>query len=77
MLEVLKNSDIYNFANDNAISTASKNKDKLLETLENEFRNWYRNNNMIVNPDKFQLMLLQKSTKKLIQEKKSKLITTN
>ena len=56
---------------------ASKNKDKLLETLENEFRNWYRNNNMIVNPDKFQLMLLQKSTKKLIQEKKSKLITTN
>ena len=77
MLEVLKNSDIYNFANDNAISVASKNKDKLLETLENEFRNWYRNNNMIVNPDKFQLMLLQKSTKKLIQEKKSKLITTN
>ena len=76
MLEVLKNSDIYNFANDNAISVASKNKDKLLET-ENEFRNWYRNNNMIVNPDKFQLMLLQKSTKKLIQEKKSKLITTN
>ena len=31
--------------------------------------NWFRNNNMIVNPDKFQLMLLQKSRKKVIQEK--------
>ena len=31
--------------------------------------NWFRNNNMIVNPDKFQLMLLQKSTKKVMQEK--------
>ena len=31
--------------------------------------NWFRNNNMIVNPDKFQLMLLQKFTKKVMQEK--------
>ena len=31
--------------------------------------NWFRNNNMIVNPDKFQLMLLQKSTKKVMQQK--------
>ena len=44
----------------------------LFETLKNESDsavNWFRNNNMIVNPDKFQLMLLQKSTKKVIQEK--------
>ena len=31
--------------------------------------NWFRNNNVIVDPDKFQLMLPRKSTKKLIQEK--------
>ena len=72
LLEILKNSDIYNFADDNVISVASKKRDTLLETLKNESEsavNWFRNNNMIVNPEKFQLMLLQKSTKKLIQEK--------
>ena len=71
MLEVLKNSDIYNFADDNAISVTSKKRETLLETLKNESEsavNWFRNNKMIVNPDKFQLMLLQKSTKKVIQE---------
>ena len=72
LLEVLKNSDIYNFADDNTISVASKKRDTLLERLKNESEsavNWFRNNNMIVKPDKFQLMLLQKSTKKVIQEK--------
>ena len=71
LLEVLKNSDIYNFADDNAISVTSKKRETLLETLKNESEsavNWFRNNNMIVKPDKFQLMLLQKSTKKVIQE---------
>ena len=78
LLEVLKNSDIYNFADDNTISVASKNKDTLLETLKNESElavNWFRNSNMIVNPDKFQLMLLQKSTKKVIQEKLQNITT--
>ena len=49
-----------------------KIRDTLLETLKNESESavyWFRNNNMIVNPDKFQLMPLQKSTKKVIQEK--------
>ena len=72
LLEVLKNSDIYNVADGNTISVASKNRDTWIETLKNESEsvvNWFRNNNMIVNPDKFQLMLLQKYTKKVIQEK--------
>ena len=72
LLEVLKNSDIYNFADDNTISVVSKKKrDILLETLKNESElvvNWFRNNNMIVNTDKIQLMHLQKSAKKVIQE---------
>ena len=69
---ILKNSVIYKFGDDNTISVASKTRDTLLETLENESKsavNWFRNNNMILNPDKFQLMLLEISTKKVIQEK--------
>ena len=72
LLEVLKSCDIYNFADDNTISVASKNSDTLLQTLKNQSElavNRFRNNNMIVNPDKFQLMLLQKSTTKVIEEK--------
>ena len=49
-------------------------KDTLLETLKDESQsavNWFRNNNMIVNPDKFHLMLLQKSAKKVIRNSKS------
>ena len=72
MLEVLKHSDIYNFADDNTISVASRNRETLLETLKNESEsaaNLFRNNNMMANPDKFQLMLQQKSTNKVIQEK--------
>ena len=49
-----------------------KKRDTLFETLKNESEspvNWFRNNNIIVNPEKSQLMLLQKSTKKVIQEK--------
>ena len=37
--------------------------------LSESVANWFRNNNMIVNQDKFQLMLLQKSTRLVIQEK--------
>ena len=34
-LEVFKNSDIYNFADDNTVSVGFKNRDTLLETLKN------------------------------------------
>ena len=60
LVQVLKNSEIYNFADDNTISVASKNRDTLLETLKNKSAlavNWFINNNLIVNPNK--LMLLQ------------------
>ena len=57
LLEVLKNYDIYNFEDDNAVSVASKNRDTMLETLKNESEsavNCFKNNNMTVNPDNFQ-----------------------
>ena len=38
LLKLLKNSDICNFAGDNTFSVASKNRDTLLEPLENESR---------------------------------------
>ena len=59
--QVLKNSDIYNFADYNTISVAPRNRDTLLETLINKSRlavNWFRNNNLLVNPNK--LILPQK-----------------
>ena len=72
LLEVLKNYDIYNFVDDNTILVASQNRDKLLEILKNKSEsavNWFRNVNVIVNSDKYQLMLLQEPTKQIIQEK--------
>ena len=42
----------------------SDNKDDLIEKLEQDSNiavKWFRENKMIVNPDKFQAMLLQKS----------------
>ena len=61
-LEALKDSDIYNFADYNIFSVAHSNREILLETLKNQSEsavNWFRNIDMIVNPDKFKLMLLQ------------------
>ena len=69
LVQVLKNSDIYNFADDNTISVAPKNRDTLLETLINKSKlavNWFRNSNLIVNSNK--LMLLQKFSDSLYRQ---------
>ena len=58
------NSKIYNFAGDNTISLISKEKEALPTTLEKDSDKaveWFRRSNMIVNPAKFQSMILQKS----------------
>ena len=64
LLTTLENSEIYNFADDNTISSISKEKEALLTILEKYSENatdWFRRNNMIVNPEKFQSMILQRS----------------
>ena len=64
LLTTLENSEIYNFADDNTISSISKEKEALLTTLEKESEkvvDWFRRNNMIVNPEKFQSMILERS----------------
>ena len=56
-------SELYNFADDNTISTASKNMSSLIQTLEEESEtavDWFNQNKMIVNPEKFQATLLEK-----------------
>ena len=63
LLATLKMSELYNFAGDNANSTASKNMSNPIQTLEKESEtvvDWFNQNKMIVNPDKFQAMLVEK-----------------
>ena len=63
-LTKLQNSEIYNFADDNTISSISKEKQALLTTLEKDSEkaiDWFRQNNMIINPEMFQSMILQRS----------------
>ena len=52
----LKMSELYNFADNNTISTASKNMSNLIQTLEKESEtavDWFNQNKMIVNPESF------------------------
>ena len=64
LLTTLGNSEIYNFADDNTISSISKEKQALLTTLQKDSEeaiDWFRQNNMIDNLEKFQSMILQRS----------------
>ena len=64
LLSTLKLSDLFNFADDNTISTTADNIDHPLLTLKHESElavKWFTDNQMIVNPDKFQAMILQNS----------------
>ena len=66
LLATLKMAELYNFADYNTISIASKNMSNLIQTLEKQSETaveWLNQNKMIVNPNKFQAMLLEKETK--------------
>ena len=52
-----------NFADDNFLSTIAKTLVELKNTLQSESEvviNWFKNNKMIVNPEKFQVIILDK-----------------
>ena len=52
----LKKLNLKHFADDNTIYVGSKDLTELLEILRKEFEiviNWFKTDNMIVNPDKF------------------------
>ena len=64
LLSTLKLSNLFNFADDNSISTTADNTDHLLLTLKHESElavKWFTENQMTINPDKFQAMILQNS----------------
>ena len=59
----LCNVSVHNFADDNTLSSFARTVKNLVSILESESNcaiNWFRDNSMIVNPDKFQAILLDK-----------------
>ena len=58
--------DLLNFADDNTISTAERTIENFLSTLETEGQaaiEWFKLNEMIVNPEKFQAFVVKKNAK--------------
>ena len=58
---VLNNSSLNNYSDDNTLSAHQDTLEKLIEVLENESEiaiNWFKSNQMIVNPDKFQAIII-------------------
>ena len=56
---------VHNLADDNSLSNIAETIDSLKQTLESECKvaiNWFHENKMIVNPDKFQAVVLDKRT---------------
>ena len=54
---------VHNFAGVNSLSNIAKAIDSLKQTLESECKvaiKWFHENKMIVNPDKFQAIVLDK-----------------
>ena len=54
---------MYNFADENSLSAAAKTVTELKNTLQSASEvttNWFKNNKMIVNPEKFQAIILDK-----------------
>ena len=62
----LKDVELANFEDDNTIYAANKRIEKLMEVLERESKSaidWFKINDMIVNPDKFQAMIFSSGKK--------------
>ena len=56
---------MYNFADDNSLSAAAKTVTELKNTLHSESKviiNWFKNNKMLVNHEKFRAIILDKQT---------------
>ena len=58
--------DLLNFADDNTITAAERTIENLLSTLETESQaaiEWFKLNKMVVNPEKFQAIVVKKNAK--------------
>ena len=61
----IKHSSLYNYADDNTLSFSSPDYDILISTLEAESQvliDWFNDNKMQANPDKFQVLAVGKKT---------------
>ena len=61
----IKDSSLYNYADDNTLSFGSPDFDLLISTLEsdsNHLIEWFKINKMQANPDKFQVLAVGKKT---------------
>lgn len=59
----IKNAELHNFADDNTISCSEKTLDKLTQSLISESEKaveWFKDNMMIVNPEKFQAIIIDR-----------------
>jgi hypothetical protein len=62
----IKNSDLYNYADDNTLSYSDHDINKVISTLEDDsvtLINWFSINKMKANPEKFQAIAIGKQTK--------------
>ena len=60
----IRKASVHNFADDNTLSSFAKSVTLLVEILMAESQNaikWFSENKMIVNPDKFKSIIIQKS----------------
>ena len=67
----LSTADLHNFADGNTISVFSKDLQELIKKLGNISEcviKWFRNNCMVVNPGKFQSIIIQNSKGKINQQ---------
>ena len=68
----LTKSDLHYFTDDNTIAVTCKNLNDLLRTLEKELESaidWFKNNNMVANPEKFQAFIMNKRRENQITHK--------
>ena len=60
---VIEIANVHNFADDNTLTAFANNIQNLIHLLESESRvaiKWFKDNKMIVNPGKFQAIILDK-----------------
>ena len=64
IIEIFKNTNVKNFADDNTLSSHAKNLECLIKNLEIDSDiaiNWFTDNHMIANPDKFKAIVITKN----------------
>ena len=65
MLRFVEKTDIYNFADDNTIYSCAKSVTDVIENLQSDQKlalKWFKDNQMMANPEKFQFMVPSKNT---------------